>query len=159
MFLKRLEGHIRRVEFWESRLITTGVPALRVKTGKVQHEHMRSALRFKPDIREQAMSRQLSATSGCEQSQQTNSLFDHLVCTGEDRRRHFEAEARHLVGEREQVGGNRRAREKVSECCNPSRGRPIASVGHRRRRGRPAVPRLAPMPREHLCKIDHYSAL
>src|SRR4029450_7160697 len=34
-----------------------------------------------------------------------------------------------------------------------------ASVGHRRRGGRPAVPRLAPMPREHLCKIDHYSAL
>jgi hypothetical protein len=31
----------------------------RVKTGKAQHEHMTSALPFKPDILEQAMPRQL----------------------------------------------------------------------------------------------------
>jgi len=62
--------------------------------------------------------------------------------------------ARHLVGEREQVGGNRRPREKVSECCNSSR-----DLGHRRRGGRPAMRRLAPMPRAHLYKIDHYSVL
>jgi len=34
--------------------------------------------------------------------------------------------ARHLVGEREQIGGNRRPREKVSECCNSSRDLPRA---------------------------------
>jgi hypothetical protein len=33
-----------------------------------------------------------SAKSGCEQSQQINPLFDHLVGAAEQRRRHFEAE-------------------------------------------------------------------
>jgi hypothetical protein len=37
--------------------------------------------------------------------------------------------------------------------------RPTAGVGHRRHGARPAVGRLAPMPRAHLYKIDHYSVL
>ena len=36
--------------------------------------------------------RQLRAKTGCEQSQQTNSLFDHLVGAGEQRRRDFKTE-------------------------------------------------------------------
>ena len=36
--------------------------------------------------------RRRCATSGCEQPQQTNSLFDHLVGAREQRRRHVETE-------------------------------------------------------------------
>ena len=35
--------------------------------------------------------RQLRAKTGCEQSQQTTQLFNHLVGASEQRRRHFEA--------------------------------------------------------------------
>src|SRR6516164_954859 len=94
---RRVEGRIARLQcavftFKEGRMLvaSTSVVSFGFRSGKLERVNV---FRFAPESGPQRLitACRMSAITGCEQSQQSSPLFDHLVGAGEQAIRHREA--------------------------------------------------------------------